>query len=91
MTKHIHKLTRVRLGNDYIVYKCTECPRVVRQELVIGEKTICWRCQREMMMTVKSAKLKKPHHPECTLKDGRSRRKAVEAAAVEKLVERMMQ
>ena len=67
--KHVHKYLRVKLGKKgYTVYKCMQdgCTHYIRAELVIGNHTICWRCNREVKMTQPMAKQKKPHCLECT-------------------------
>lgn len=63
----VHKYQRVRLGKKYIVYKCSlpNCAHFIRQELVVGRKSLCCRCGKEFLMTQKSL-LKKPHCEECT-------------------------
>ncbi len=68
-TKHVHKYLRVKLGaNKFKVYKCVAdgCTSYVRAELVVGNHTICWRCGREVPMTLAMAKQKKPHCIGCT-------------------------
>lgn len=68
--KHdIHKYERVKLGaKKWEVYKCVKpnCPHWIRQELVAGKVTECWRCGQEVVMTKPMAKQKKPHCLNCT-------------------------
>lgn len=66
---HTHKYERVRLGaSGYIVFKCTvpDCPHFINKKLVVGKKTICWRCGHEAVMTKQMAEFKKPHCRQCT-------------------------
>lgn len=68
--KHtIHKYERVRLGTKgFKVYKCVlpNCPHYIREELVAGKMTICWRCGAAIVMTKPMARMKKPHCYDCT-------------------------
>jgi hypothetical protein len=68
-SEHVHKYKRVKLGSKgYTVYKCMKpgCTHYIRQELVTGMKTICWRCEQEQIMSPKMATQAKPHCLECT-------------------------
>jgi len=65
---HFHKFMRVKMGKDYIVYKCVQrdCPTFMRPELVIGRTSLCWRCLEPMIMAYWHTQYKKPHCRNCT-------------------------
>lgn len=65
--KHHHKYIRVTLGKNYIVFKCSlpDCPHYIRYELAEGKICICNRCNKQMLLTRESMKLKKPHCTDC--------------------------
>ena len=67
MPKHVHKYHRLRIGkNEYEIYKCAlaGCTHYVQAELVVGRKSICWRCGNEFIITGK-LRHKKPHCEDC--------------------------
>jgi len=65
--KHVHKYVRIRL-KDYAVYKCVNggCSHYIQCELSLGNLVICWRCGKELPMSIGMCRMKKPHCPECT-------------------------
>lgn len=67
--RHVHKYIRKKLGkNSYTIFACVlpGCSHYVRKELVDGRTTMCWRCGAEIVMTKRTATLKKPHCADCT-------------------------
>lgn len=49
----------------YPVFKCVFCTRYLTPKLTLGELTLCWRCEKEMIMKSYNLKEKKPHHRDC--------------------------
>lgn len=66
---HVHKYKRVILSErtGAVVFKCQipGCKRFLARNLVIGEKSICWKCDGELVLTTENTSLAKPTHPEC--------------------------
>jgi len=65
----VHKYQRIILGSKgYKVMKCLlpNCPHFIRIELAIGKLCICWRCNKEFVLTQKHLRMKKPHCEDCT-------------------------
>jgi len=77
MSSHIHKYQRTTLGYParintgkptYWVFRCmlANCPHYVPEALIVGRSSLCHRCGKEFIMTLKESKMKKPHCRECT-------------------------
>lgn len=51
----------------YPVFKCAlpGCPHFIARELAIGRKSVCWKCNGEMVLNMENTTLKKPTHKEC--------------------------
>lgn len=68
--QHVHKYRKVKLGKDgkYVVYACSlpDCSHFIPADLVIGKRSICWRCESEFIINEKTGALAKPHCRECT-------------------------
>lgn len=78
MTDHIHKYQEVDIGvnKEYLVWKCAhpECPKpghYLRPMLVENRKSICFKCDKEFVLTKALMSRKKPICPYC--KEGVSR------------------
>lgn len=81
--KHIHKLKRVKYKTGNTVFFCTlDCPFKVSSSLVLGKKTICWRCGESFSMNEYSLRLVKPHCESCH-KSKDSKHLHVEVQAIE--------
>lgn len=67
MSEHIHKYKKIKMGEDYKVYKCTlpGCPHYIRPELVVGRFSLCWMCEESFVMTEVSATRLKPKCQGC--------------------------
>lgn len=67
MNNHIHKYRRIKMGNDYEVYKCVlpGCPHYIRPELVVGRFSLCWGCDEQFTMSATSATRLKPKCQKC--------------------------
>jgi hypothetical protein len=64
--KHIHKYERKKYGNNgCFIYKCMipGCTHFVYESLIINRRSLCWRCDKEFVIT---KLLKKPHCDDCT-------------------------
>jgi hypothetical protein len=65
---HVHRYERVDIGvnKKYEVYKCTlpDCPHYISEALVVGRKSICWRCGNVFTIQ-KNLLFKKPHCSDC--------------------------
>ena len=59
--KHIEKCS------GYIVFKCMipNCTHFISKDLVIGRKSICWKCNEPVVLNTENTRLKKPTHVEC--------------------------
>lgn len=68
MPKHTHRYERVDIGvsKEYLVYRCTlpDCSHYLPESLVVGKKSICWRCGAEFVIR-KDLLFKKPHCEDC--------------------------
>lgn len=67
--KHVHKYFRRKMGKGYIVYACAlpDCTHYIREDLVVGKKTVCWVCQRVTIVYRDSnGILARPHCKSCT-------------------------
>lgn len=66
---HIHKYKRVILSEKTgaKVFKCQVpgCTRFLARELVVGEKSVCWNCEKELILSMENTSLAKPTHIEC--------------------------
>jgi hypothetical protein len=51
----------------YEVFRCMipGCTTYYPRELVIGQKSICWSCCEELILTSQNTTKKKPTHKEC--------------------------
>ncbi len=49
------------------VFKCQipGCKTYKLRELAVGDLSICWRCNGELLLTMKNTMMKKPVHEEC--------------------------
>jgi hypothetical protein len=65
--KHIHKLKRVTYKSGNSIFFCTlpDCPYKSKTELVLGKRSICWRCNEPFIMNDYSLRLAKPHCENC--------------------------
>lgn len=63
----VHKYKRIvlseRTGTE--VFKCVNCPRFLKRELAVGEKSTCWQCGDELTLTMENTQYAKPTHVEC--------------------------
>jgi hypothetical protein len=52
------------------IFKCVfpGCQRYLLREMAIDERTICWRCGEELVLTREALNLKHPTHKECRKK-----------------------
>jgi hypothetical protein len=71
-SSHTHKYLRVPIkGRDSVgrhLYRCVRagCTHYIREEFIVGQKCICWRCDDEFIIEQKQKKLKKLHCRNCT-------------------------
>lgn len=74
MAKHVHKFKKVKLGRgkDYVVYACTlpDCTTYYPSELIVGKRSICWRCGEPFIITANLKNLTKLHCRNCTSEKG---------------------
>lgn len=65
-----HKYKRKWIGKnkDYEVFACVlpNCRHYISPELLEGKEYICWRCGGNMVATVNTRLLAKPHCKACT-------------------------
>ena len=68
-----HKYQRLRWKSaksrePYYIYKCMipGCTHYVPRDLVIGNETICWKCNKTIIMDSQMTYLAKPHCKKCT-------------------------
>lgn len=71
MTKkpgHLHIYKRVKLGKNYLVYKCQVpgCAHYRQVELCENARIACYICKQEMVLTKDKMELAKPHCDSCT-------------------------
>lgn len=52
------------------VFKCAfpGCRRYLYREMAIGERSVCWRCGEELILTRENLNYKHPTHKECRKK-----------------------
>lgn len=52
------------------VFRCAlpGCPHYKGRDMVIGQKSICWTCGQEMILTSENTRLKYPRHKDCRKK-----------------------
>lgn len=59
-----HKYRRVKMGKDksYIVYRCDipTCSHYVQRELAVGRESICHKCGKTFVLTMKNVTQAKP-------------------------------
>lgn len=71
MIHKIHKYIRVKVGkNKRTIFRCSfeGCVhKVLYEELVIGRKSICNRCDEEYIITKATTRLAKMHCDKCTI------------------------
>lgn len=51
----------------YPIFKCANegCTHYIQRILASGRRSICWKCNEEMIMKSYNISEKKPHHREC--------------------------
>lgn len=67
MTKHqVHKYKRIKFKSGHIVFRCMlpGCSHFIREELLRGRLSVCWRCGEEHVIT--NTRLSKQHCDSCT-------------------------
>jgi hypothetical protein len=66
LNDHTHKYKKQKLG-EQIIFRCMlpNCSHYVLAELISGRATICWRCDKETIITPQMAKQTKPHCRDC--------------------------
>ena len=70
--KHVHRYQRTNIakqqGKKYEVYRCSlpDCNHYLVPELVVGKKSVCWRCGETFILVADLARLAKPHCKACT-------------------------
>jgi ribosomal protein S27AE len=64
---HVHKLKRLRYksGNDIFFCALPDCAFKTNISLVLGKRSICWRCGESFVMNEYSIRLSKPHCNNC--------------------------
>ncbi len=69
MTKstHIHKFKRLKYKTGNIIFFCSlpDCTYKTNIALVLGKRSICWRCGEPFLMSEYSLRLAKPHCENC--------------------------
>lgn len=66
-TPHIHKLKRVRYKSGNTVFFCAlpDCNYKSNPSLVLGKRSLCWRCGEPFIMNEYALRLAKPHCEGC--------------------------
>lgn len=84
--KHIHRYQRIKLGKNYVVFKCDlpDCRHYLRPELVKDKISICNRCNEPFILDIAAMQLSKPHCLSCT------KRKSKTHGAIRDLLENIM-
>jgi hypothetical protein len=64
---HVHKLTRHKYKSGNIIFFCSlpDCSFKTNIALVLGKRSLCWRCGEEFIMNEYSLRLAKPHCDAC--------------------------
>jgi len=69
--RHIHKYHRVALSYTNVwacaLSDCTHYMPNTLENLVIGKKSICWKCEQPFIFDIESMKLDKPICSNCRL------------------------
>lgn len=65
---HLHKYKRIKLGKDYLVFRCMSpaCPHYINVKLAEGKLCECNRCGSPMIITKATMDLARPHCIDCT-------------------------
>ena len=65
--KHICKFRRLRYksGNEIFFCALPDCPKKMNPALLLGKRSLCWRCGNEFIMNEYSLRLAKPHCSNC--------------------------
>jgi len=67
--KHVHKYKRVKLPytENFVVFKCQipGCTTYKPRNLVIGEESICWKCNESLILDSENTYMQKPTHKYC--------------------------
>src|SRR5580692_1622875 len=65
--KHTHKLKRLRYKSGNVIFFCAlpDCSFKINIQLVLGKRSICWRCGNDFIMSEYSLRLAKPHCKAC--------------------------
>ncbi len=60
--KHVHKYRRFVWPNGTKAFRCTlpACHHFIAEHLIVGKKSVCWRCGNEFVINEKTARLAKP-------------------------------
>jgi len=66
-TTHIHKLKRLKYKSGNTVFFCAlpDCNFKTNISLVLGKRSLCWRCGEPFIMNEYSLRLSKPHCDNC--------------------------
>lgn len=73
--KHTHEYVRVKpeayRPNRLTWFKCAVigCTHKIKKEFIEGRLSICYRCEKEFVITKKHTELAKPHCDSCTDSD----------------------
>ncbi len=65
--KHICKFRRLRYksGNEIFFCALPDCSKKLNPALLLGKRSICWRCGNDFIMNEYSLRLAKPHCEKC--------------------------
>lgn len=65
--KHIHKFKRLKYksGNEIFFCALPDCNKKSNPALLLGKRSICWRCGSEFIMNDYALRLAKPHCEGC--------------------------
>jgi len=65
--QHVHKLKRIKYKSGNSIFFCVlpDCSFKINNVLVLGKRSLCWRCGESFIMDEYSLRLSKPHCPGC--------------------------
>ena len=65
--QHVHKFKRLtyKSGNQIFFCALPDCNKKISTALVLGKRSLCWRCGQEFLMSDYSLRLAKPHCDSC--------------------------
>lgn len=60
--KHVHRYMRIKMQNKKI-WRCSlpDCTHYLQHEMAVGQRSVCWVCGEEMILTPTIMLRVKPH------------------------------